>query len=159
MMPRLGLAVPLANLAFNFFGDLVYGGIEIRVTIFGEEIWSAHAESHGAGERFFRDALVVVFQDDPGVYGALVEMIELFNFGNQMIFDGLGERHTVRNQNQFHERMVLRANAKIQSKVPLGFRAQRRAYGAQKPRRYSASPSLMRMRSFFGCHPSRPGSV
>jgi hypothetical protein len=58
-----------------------------------------------------------MFQDDAGVNGAFVKVVQLLNLRDEMIFNRLGQRDTMGNKNQFHYPMMLRADGKIQPKV------------------------------------------
>jgi hypothetical protein len=107
---RLGVAagfllvVPLANLAFDFLGDQINGGVEIFFPILGKQVRPADSEADGTGESLFRSAFVVVLQGDARVNDALVEMFDPFQFIHHVVFDGLGQRDIVRVKNEFHIR-------------------------------------------------------
>jgi hypothetical protein len=107
---RLGVAagflliVPLANLAFDFLGDQINGGIEIFFAILGKQVRPANSEADGAGESFFGSAFVVVFQRDARINDALVEMFHPVEFIHHVVFDRLGQRDIVSVKDKFHIR-------------------------------------------------------
>lgn len=55
-----------------------------------------------------------MFESNPRVNRAFVEMVELFDLGDDVVFDGLGEGHAVRDENQFHKAIMLPGLDKIQ---------------------------------------------
>ena len=110
----LEFAVALADLLFNFFDDGIYCGVEVALDVFGEEVWAAHAEADGAAELFFRHAGVVVLKGDAGIHDALIHMVQLVELGDNVVFDGFGEGHVVRGQNQFHKKRMRLERGKIQ---------------------------------------------
>jgi hypothetical protein len=129
---RFGFAVAFANQAFHFFADEVNRGVQIFLAIFGEEVRTADAEANGAGELFLRGAIIVVFQRDASVNGPLVEVVQLLNFAYDVIFNGFGQRDVVRDDDQFHDQMMLPASGKIQRKkfAPGEIEPENRSWGA-----------------------------
>ena len=107
-MTCLGLAAAFADLLLDFLGDEIDRRVEVSFAILGKKIRTAHAQSDGAGERPFRNAIVVVFEGDACVNGSLVEVIQLFNLGDDVVLDGLGQCYAVRNENQFHTVPMMR---------------------------------------------------
>ena len=105
MVAGLGLVVALPNLLLDFFGDQVNGLVQVLFAIFGEEVRAPYAQAHGTGKGLFGNALVVVFQDDPRVNRPLIQVLKLFQFGDDVIFNGFGQGDAVRNQNEFHDAM------------------------------------------------------
>ena len=55
-------------------------------------------------ELFFRHAGVVVFERDARVHDALVQVVQLVEPGDDVVFNGLGEGDVVRGKNQFHDK-------------------------------------------------------
>src|SRR6185295_15326130 len=49
----LAFAVAFSDLLFNFFGDLIDGGIEIAFGVLREKVRAAHSQPHGALELAF----------------------------------------------------------------------------------------------------------
>jgi hypothetical protein len=45
---------------------------------------------------------MVVFECHPRIHDPLGEMVQFVEFGEHVILDGLGQRHVVRRENQFH---------------------------------------------------------
>ena len=107
-------AVALANLLFHFFRDLVNGRVEIILGILGKKIRAAHRQPHGTGKLLLRDARVVMFERHAGINRPAIEVLKLVEPGQNMVFDGFGERHIMRREDQFHRAMMLSARGKIQ---------------------------------------------
>ena len=57
---------------------------------------------------------MVVFQRDARIHGALVEMVQLLQPVENVIFDGFGQGHVVRRKNQFHVSKMQPTREKIQ---------------------------------------------
>jgi hypothetical protein len=99
---RLAFVLPGADLLRDFFGDAVNRRIQIAFDILGEQIRPAHAQADGATELFFGDAGVIVFEGHARIHGAPVKMVELHQAGEDVVFNGLGQRYVVRRKYQFH---------------------------------------------------------
>ncbi len=115
-MPRLGLAVAFADLGFNLFDRKIYRCIQVFFAIFSEQVRTSHCEFDGAGELFFRCAVVIVFKRDACVNRPLVEVIKLFDFGHDVIFDCFCQGDSVRYEDQFHISMMQLTRNEIQRK-------------------------------------------
>jgi hypothetical protein len=96
------LVVPLANLALDFLGDQINGGVEIFFAILGKQVRPANGEADGTGKSFFRSAFVVVLQRDARINDALVEMFHPVEFIHHVVFDRLGQRDIVSVKDKFH---------------------------------------------------------
>jgi hypothetical protein len=57
---------------------------------------------------------MIVFNDDAGINGPLVEVVQFLDLGHDVIFDGFGQRDIVRDEDQFHGTSMLPAWCKIQ---------------------------------------------
>ena len=102
MLGGFAFAVAFTDLLFDFFCDAIDGGVHVALLIHGKEIRSAHSQAHRAGELFFRSAGIVVFEGHTGINSPLVEVVELIQPGENMLFDGFGERDIVGGKDQFH---------------------------------------------------------
>jgi len=102
MVTSLGLAMTFANLLLDFFGDDVDGRVKVRLTIFGIQVRPTQADPDGAGKGPFGNARVIVFEGDARINGTFVEVIHLFELGDDVVHDGFGEGHAMRDENQFH---------------------------------------------------------
>jgi hypothetical protein len=96
------LVMPLANLAFDFFGDQVNGSVEIFFPILGKQVRPANGEADGTGKSFFGSAFMVVLQRDARVNDPLVEMFDPFQFIHHVVFDRFGQRDIVSVKDKFH---------------------------------------------------------
>src|SRR6266446_8962086 len=107
-------ALALADLLLDFFGDEVNRGVKVALGVLGKEVGSRHGQPHGAVELFFRSFSMVMFERHTSVNGEAVEVVELVDPRHDMVLDGLGERHVVGRENQFHEPMMISTGQKIQ---------------------------------------------
>ena len=74
----------------------VDGGVEVALTVFGKKIRSANAEAEGAGKLLLGHARMVMFQADTRINCPAVKVFQLFEFGENKFFNGLGQRDIVR---------------------------------------------------------------
>ena len=102
MLGRFAFAMAFTDLLFDFFGDAIDGGVHVALLINGKEIGSTHSKAHRAGELFFRGAGIVVFEGHTGINSPLVEVVELIQPGENMLFNGFSKRDIVGGKNQFH---------------------------------------------------------
>jgi hypothetical protein len=116
VFPGLKFVVALPDLLFDFFGDLVDRRVQIALDILGKEVGTAHGQPDGTTELLSQDARVVVLEGDTRVNGTLVEVVELLQPGQDVIFNGLGQRYVVRRKNQLHEQKMQPEDDKIQLK-------------------------------------------
>lgn len=86
----LVLAVALADLLFDFLGHEVYGGVKILLHILRKKIRARNAKPHRAFELALRNLGGIMFQRDARIDGEAVEMFELVQPCEDMLFDGLG---------------------------------------------------------------------
>lgn len=97
------LIVALANLLFDFFGNKIDGGVEVRFKILCVKVRSRHVKEHGTLELPVCGLGGVVFQNDTSVDRETVQSSQLIEAGNNVILNGLGEGNVVRRDNQFHQ--------------------------------------------------------
>ncbi|MDB6064603.1 MAG: hypothetical protein JWR26_811 [Pedosphaera sp.] len=107
-------ALAPANLLLDFFRHEVDGGVEIAFAILGKKVWTRFGEAHGAFELAFRGFGGIVFQGDAGIDGKTVEMFELIDPDQDVLFNGIGESHVVQRENHFHINSLRRLGQKIQ---------------------------------------------
>lgn len=108
------LVVSLADLLFEFFRDQIDCGVKVTLDIFGKEVRAWQRKAHGTGELSFGSLGLIMLEGDPGVDGETVEMRQLVNSANDMIFDGFGEGEIVRREDQIHAHRMARDERKIQ---------------------------------------------
>jgi len=95
-------AVAFADLLLDFFGDHVDAGVKIGLVIFSVEVRARHGQAHRTLELPVGGLGGVVLKDDPGIDGKAIEVFELPNPGENVIFNRLGQRHIMRRKNKFH---------------------------------------------------------
>ena len=89
MFSRFVFAVALANLLFNFFCDQIDRRIKIAFRVFREEVWARNRQAHAASELALGNLGVIMLQRDTRIDGEPVEMFELVDSGQDVIFNGL----------------------------------------------------------------------
>ena len=92
------------------------GSVEVRIPIFRVEVWAGHVQTHRALKALVCGLVRVVFQGDPSVDGAAVEMVEFVEFVEDVILNGFCQGYVVRRQNQFHGNKMQTVCGKIQSR-------------------------------------------
>src|SRR5208337_1706060 len=70
VLAGLPFVVALADLLFDFFGDLVNGGVQVAFDVLGKKVGPAHAYPDGAGELFSGGAGMVMFEGHARINGA-----------------------------------------------------------------------------------------
>lgn len=97
------LVVALADLLFDFLGHEIDGGVEVGFKILSVKIRAGHVKEHGALELAVRRLGCIMFKDHTGIDCETVQACQLIEARNNVVLDGLGERHVVWRNNQFHQ--------------------------------------------------------
>ncbi len=102
MLARFVFVVPLSDLLFHLLADQVDGGVEVAFDILGIQVRAAQAQPNRTAKLFLRSARVIVIQRDARVDGEAVQMLQLGDSTDEVIFDGFGQRHVMRRKDQVH---------------------------------------------------------
>ena len=102
MVAGLIFVMPLAQLLLHLLGDQVNGGIKIALAILGKQVGAGHGKPQRAGELPLRHFQMVMFQRNPRAGGVVIQVFQLFNSGQDMIFNRLGESDIVRREDELH---------------------------------------------------------
>lgn len=113
MFARFCFIVTFSQLLFDFFGDQIDGGVEVGLGVLREDVRPRHTEADGAGELAFRAPEVIVLKGDTRAGDEAVEVFELFNFGEDVIFNRFCQRNVVRRKNELHMGNLAQAAGKI----------------------------------------------
>jgi hypothetical protein len=99
---RFSLVMPLAKLLLNFLGHNINRGVKVSFDILGKKIGPRQGYSHRARKLPIRCLGLVVVESDANIGRVLIQMIQLIDPGEEVIFDCSGERHIMWHKNQFH---------------------------------------------------------
>ena len=106
--------LPLSDLLFNFFNNKVDCSVEIAFNIFGKKIWARKRKAKGAGELLVRGLGFIMLESHPSIDRIAVQVRQLLNFADDVIFDGFGQCYVVRRKDQVHGVSMESGSNKIQ---------------------------------------------
>jgi hypothetical protein len=104
VLSRLNLAVTLADLLLDFFGNDVYGRVQVAFAGLGEQVGPPHRNLHGTIELPFRHAAMVVLEGDARVNGPPIQMVQLLDLLANAIGERFRQRNVMERKNQFHHK-------------------------------------------------------
>jgi len=96
MLRRLVLAMSFAKLLRDLLAGLVDGKIQIGVVIFRKQVRPANGETDAATKLFLRSAGMVILDDDTRVDSPAVQMLQLVDTVENVLFDPFGQFDVVR---------------------------------------------------------------
>ena len=114
VLAGLKLAVPGANLLFDFLGDQIDRRVEVRLEILRVKVRAGPGQFDGTLEFLVGQLADVVLDDNTCVDGIPVELPEFFELVDDMRLNRVGHLDVVGRQNQFHDPNVLPFRRKIQ---------------------------------------------
>ncbi len=105
----LGFLLPmlLADLLLDLLCDQINGCVEVAFNIFCKKIRTRYFQPDGTGKLAFGGLRLVVFDDDAGGDGKSIEMLELLDATDNVIFDGFGGLQVMRRKDQVHTSIML----------------------------------------------------
>jgi len=106
--------LPLADLLFNFFDNQVDCSVEIAFNIFGKKIGTRKRKAKRAGELLVRGLGFIMLESHPSIDRIAVQVGQLLNFADDVIFDGFGQCYVVRRKDQVHGVSMESGSNKIQ---------------------------------------------
>ena len=102
MFAGLIFALPLSDLLLDFFGYQIDGSIEVAFDVLGEQVRTRKGKPNGTGKGALRRPGLVMLEGDTRIGGETVQMFEFRDSDDDVIFDGLGQRHVMRRKDQIH---------------------------------------------------------
>ena len=108
MLAGFMFGLALAQLLLDFFADDVDGSVKILFNIGRVDIRAGERNLHGTGELAFGRLGLIVIKHHANVGGERVQMFDLVDLVDQMIFDGFRERHLMRHDDQVHANSMRR---------------------------------------------------
>ena len=108
MLARLELILTLPDLLLDLFADEIDRRVKIAFGIFRKQVGARDGQADRAAEGTLGHFVMVVLQRDAGIDRKPVEVLQLLQSTQDVVLDGLGQRHIVRRENKFHEEMVAR---------------------------------------------------
>jgi len=112
--------MPFAKLLLDFFRNDINRRIKIRLHIFRKQVGAGQRDSDSAAELLVGCFRLIMLQSDANIGRVLIQMIELINPGDEMIFDGLGQRQIVCRKNQVHVVRMHQSEIKSSERVRPG---------------------------------------
>ena len=96
------LVMALADLLFELFCDEIDGGVKVILDILREKVRAGQRKTDGTGELSLRSFGLIMFEGDSSIHSIAVQMSQLVNSADDMIFDGFSESEIMRRKDQFH---------------------------------------------------------
>ncbi len=115
VIARLEFAVALAQLLFDLLGHQIHRRVQVALAILRVEVRPRHRQADGAGKLALRPFEVVVFQRHVRAGAIVIQMLQFFDAGKDVIFDGFGQSDIVWYQNELHTRQC--APSRLQNPV------------------------------------------
>ena len=106
--------VALSDLLLDFLGHEIHRCIKIALNVLRKEIRARESQPDGAGELPFGSFGPVMLERDARIHGKAIELGQLIEEADDVIFDGLGQSHIMRRKDQFHGDTMQRGCGKIQ---------------------------------------------
>jgi hypothetical protein len=99
---RLPLVMALSKLLLNLLGHNINRRVKVSFDILSKKVRTRQRNSHRARKLPIRCLGLVVVESDANIGRVLIQMIQLIDPGEEVIFDCSGERHIMWHKNQFH---------------------------------------------------------
>ena len=114
VLARLAFVVSLTKLLLDFLRNDINRGVKITLDVFGKQVRTREGNAHGTGKLPLWGFGLVTVESYPCIDGVAVEVFQLADAAYDMIFDGIGQGHIVRQQDQVHGPIMQSARDKIQ---------------------------------------------
>ena len=114
MLAGFVLVVTFTNLLFDFFRHHVDRRVKVTFAIFGEQVRPTDPQADRAGKLALGRPGMIVFERHARVDGEPVQMLQFVDPAENVVFNGLGQRHIMRRKDKLHEAIMCPDENKIQ---------------------------------------------